>query len=698
MNERETVIMQSLGMQGRRFRAWILFLGAIILWGLYAYSLQFRHGLIETGMRDQISWGLYISNFVFFIGISHAGTLISAILRVTDAGWRRPITRLAEGITVVSLCIGASMIIVDLGRPDRLLNVFLHGRIQSPILWDVLGVTTYLTGSLLYFYLPLMPDLAIAASKPGIGNLRRRFFRMLSLGWTGSPGEWHLLEKAISVMAVAIIPLAISVHTVVSWIFAMTLRPGWDSTIFGPYFVVGAIYSGSAAVVLAMCIMRWAMGLEAYLEPIHFRNLGLLLLSFSMLYLYFNINEYLTAAYKFQGSEKVLLDRLFRGDYAPYFWTTQVVGVALPMLLMGAVLGPKRYRQFAIPGLGLASFLVIIGAWAKRYLIVVPTLSSPFLPIQRVPATWAHYSPSWVEWSITAAAFAAFLLLYTLLSKVFPVVSIWETRHTARSEEEEMVEVPASFGPRAWGVPAALPVLLICGLFLCTGAARAQDSSSIKPGKQKPTAMSVSWKALPPEQKPPAEDARLAPPGAPEHIYAITRSLPIGWRGTDEKENGRVPSHSVIAVAAQLRDASGKPLAWQAVSFSLKTSLGKLDFGNLPTDGEGKAQLIVRDRRYGRYPVSVAYRGDDSHQESIGEVLVDFGPRPAPALPEAGVLIGPTFSPAIGLPFLAFYGSMWVVFIYVVGYLMSWRMRHERLRTSADTRVSGFAPALDNLL
>lgn len=678
MNKRETAIMQSLGMQGRAFRAWVLLLGAIILWGLFAYSRQFQHGLIETGMRDQISWGLYISNFVFFIGISHAGTLISAILRVTDAGWRRPITRLAEGITVVSLCIGGSMILVDLGRPERLLNVILYGRIQSPILWDVLGVTTYLTGSLLYFYLPLMPDLAIVASQPGIGNLRRRFFRLLSLGWTGTPGEWRMLEKAISVMAVAIIPLAISVHTVVSWIFAMTLRPGWDSTIFGPYFVVGAIYSGAAAVVLAMCIMRWAMGLEAYLEPIHFRNLGLLLLSFSMLYLYFNINEYLTVAYKFQGGEKVLLDRLFSGDYAPYFWATQVIGVALPMLLMGAVLGPKRYREFAIPGLGLASFLVVVGAWAKRYLIVVPTLSSPYLPIQRVPETWAHYAPSWVEWSITAAAFAAFLLLYTLLSKVFPVVSIWETRHIEKSEE--LVEAPASFGPRTWEVASPLlPVLLICGVLFCAGAARAQDAPKDKPGKQNPTTLSVSWKALPPEQVPPPEDARLArPSGSPERVYLLLKPLPFRWGVAEDKAPGRAPWRPVIAVAAQLRDANGQPLAWQAVSFKLKTSLGKLDFGSLPTDGEGKAQLIVRDRRYGRYPVSVAYPGNDTHQASIGEVLVDFGPRPAPSLPEAGVLISPTFSPAIGVPFLAFYGMMWCIFAYVVGYLVFWRMRRER--------------------
>lgn len=404
MNERENNLMQSMDMSGRGFQTWIALLCAVVLWGAYAYTRQFRNGLIETGMRDQISWGLYISNFVFFIGISHAGTLISAILRVTDTDWRRPITRMAEGITVVALCIGGTMVLIDLGRPDRALNLFRYGRIQSPIVWDVLSVSTYLTGCLIYFYLPLMPDLAIVADMAGIGSLRRRIYRALSLGWTGSPTEWHLLEKAISVTAVMIIPLAISVHTVVSWIFAMTLRPGWDSSIFGPYFVVGAIYSGAAAVVLAMCILRSVLHLEEYLKPVHYRNLGLLLLSFALLYLYFNVNEYLTVGYKFQGGEKLLLERLFFGDYAPYFWTVQAVGVILPLLLMIAILGPQRWRHFTVPGLGLASFLAIAGAWAKRYLIVVPTLSSPFLPIQGVPQQWGKYVPSWVEWSITVAA------------------------------------------------------------------------------------------------------------------------------------------------------------------------------------------------------------------------------------------------------------------------------------------------------
>jgi molybdopterin-containing oxidoreductase family membrane subunit len=689
MNQREGALLGTLQMSSNGFRYWTAFLVAVILWGAFAYSLQWRHGLVETGMRDQISWGLYISNFVFFIGISHAGTLISAILRVTDAGWRRPITRMAEGITVVALCIGGSMVLIDLGRPDRALNLFRFGRIQSPIVWDVLSVSTYLTGCLIYFYLPLIPDLALVANSGAIGSLRRRVFRLLSLGWTGSPGEWHLLEKAISSMAVAIIPLAISVHTVVSWIFAMTLRPGWDSSIFGPYFVVGAIYSGAAAVVLAMCILRRVLRLEAYLEPVHYRNLGLLLLSFSLLYLYFNVNEYLTVGYKFQGGEKLLLERLFFGDYAPFFWTVQAIGVVFPMLLMIAVLGFERYRHFTIPGLGLASFLAIIGAWAKRYLIVVPTLSSPFLPIQRVPEQWAHYSPTWVEWSITAAAFAAFLLLYTMLVKFFPVVSVWETRPEEPVEGSAPATAPDGFGPAGWG-PVYRTTALIAALLLASASVvRAQTAAHEHPHMQEPGAaapstpaaaiaptaqpsLTITWKALPAAEQPRIEDARVDPgPVPPGRILAFSKPFPLPWSqpGTAQADN---IGFAAIQVAAKLRSPQGTPIVFQPVTFALKTLFGSIDYGARPTDDEGKVELLIRDRRRGAYSVIVSY------QSTKSEALVDFGVRPQVALPAAGVLTGPSFSPEIGLPFLCFYGGMWCVFVYCFGYLVVYRLRRTR--------------------
>ncbi len=665
--EREANLFRSMAETTQAFYLWVGALSAVVLWGSYAYIVQLRQGLVVTGMRDQVSWGLYITNFVFFIGISHAGTLISAVLRVTHATWRQPITRLAEAITVLALCIGAPMVIVDLGRPERLLNIFRYGRIQSPILWDVLSVSTYLVGCILYLYIPMIPDLAVLAERPGLPEWRRRLYKALALGWTGTAEQHHLLEKAITVMAVIIIPLAVSVHTVVSWIFAMTLRPGWNSSIFGPYFVVGAIYSGAAAVVFSMYVVRRVFRLEAYLEPLHFRNLGLLLLSFSMLYLYFNVNEYLTTGYKFEGLDKLLLARLFFGDYAPFFWTVQTLGVFVPMILLMAVLCVKRYHPFIIPGVALASFLVIVGAWAKRYLIVIPTLSSPYLPAQRVPWAWAHYRATWVEWSITAAALAAFLLLYTVFSKVFPVVSIWETR------EGQETEPTASSRPRRWGFVTGMSVVLLACLLVGASSAHAREPRAVK--KPKATALSIEWKALAASKSSPtpAEEAQPEAGGAPRTRFFFVRPFANLWFGPkSSKEQKATP---VIAVTATLRDDKGLPVSFQPVSFSLKTSFGLLQYGSRPTNEEGKAQLAVRERRYGKYPIQVAYEGGDDFGATRSEVLVDFGPRPAPALPKEGVLITPYATAGIGLPFVVFYGLMWVVFFYAFGYLIAWRMR-----------------------
>ena len=674
MNDRELNLLRSLTENSRKFYLWVGCLAAVLLWGLIAYVHQLRDGLIVTGLRDQISWGLYISNFVFFIGISHAGTLISAILRVTHTNWRRPITRMAEAITVFALCIGAPMVIIDLGRPDRMLNLIRYGRIQSPILWDVLSVATYLTGCLLYFYLPLIPDLGILAERSDLPAWRCRLYRSLSLNWRNTPQQKQLLEKAISIMAVIIIPLAVSVHTVVSWIFAMTLRPGWDSSIFGPYFVIGAIFSGAASVILSMYILRRIFHLEAYLEPLHFRNLGILLLSFAMLYLYFNINEYLTIGYKFQGNDRLLLDRLFFGDYALFFWSVQVLGVFVPMLLMMAVLGMKRYQQFTVSGIALASLLVVAGAWAKRYLIVVPTLSSPYLPMQRLPWEWTHYRPTWVEWSITAAAFAGFLLIYTALSKLFPIVSIWETRE----EEPKAAKVEASMGfPRPeWRTTPLLVLGLAVGMLSAATCARAQEPQ--RPEHAQPTKLLVGWQTLPPLGTPSARgDDPDSGSVSPRRVYFFAHPL-FGWLKSKPRETEEDELVPRVAITAALQDQKGVPVSSQPVEFFLTTSLGKIGFGARPTDRAGRVNLVIHNRRYGKYPVEVAYKGDKTHEASRGEILVDFGPRPAPGLPRKGVLIAPYPTAGIGVPFLLFYGIMWVVFSYAFGYLVVWRMRRAR--------------------
>ncbi len=670
MEAREQKLLRSVLENTWRFYAWVGFLVAVILWGLNAYIRQLRDGLVVTGMRDQISWGLYITNFVFFIGISHAGTLISAILRVTDTDWRRPITRMAEAITVFALCIGAPMVMIDMGRPDRMLNLFRYGRIQSPIIWDVLGVSTYLTGCMLYFFIPMIPDLALLAEQPRLSWWRRRLYRALSLGWTGTPRQKELLEKAISSMAIFIIPLAVSVHTVVSWIFAMTLRPGWNSSIFGPYFVVGAIYSGAAGVIFSMYVLRRVFHLEDYVQDLHFRNLGLLLLAFSLMYLYFNINEYLTAGYKLEGAERLLMDRLFVGDYAVLFWLAQSLCVFIPLALMIAVLGFKRYRQYTIPGVVLSSALVILGAWVKRYIIVVPTLRSPYLPSgQRMPWEWTHYHPTWVEWSITAAAVAGFMLIYTLMAKVFPIISIWETRE---QESETEVTEPAAQRSRWWKPGVVIPIIALALVF---GAARADAGTEAKSKQPKPTSITAQWQTIPATtatgESVPAEAGSASPPKR-VYWYADRLPDPLGFLGDSADDNERpLPG---VAVVASLLDATGAPIAFKPVQFLAKTRLGTLDFGSRPTLADGSAKLTIKDRRYGSYPMQVVFQGDEEYAPATFDIMVNFAPRPSPSLPQTGVLITPYATAPITVPFLAFYGTMWAAFLYAFVYLILWKI------------------------
>ena len=397
--------------------AWVLFVVAI--WGLVCWGYQIRNGLAVTAMSDYFSWGIYIIDFVFFIGISMAGTFISAMLRLTGAQWRRPITRMAEGITLFALLIAGPLIIMDMGRPDRFFHVLRYGRVQSPILWDVLSLTTYMAGSLLYLYLPMIPDLAILRDQgQRFAPWRRKLYRVLALGWHGTEQQRDRLERAISVMAVVILPVAISIHTVTAWIFGMTLRPGWHSTIIGPDFVVGALYSGIAAVITAMALFRSLFKLQRHITAEHFKKLGVLLLVVGLVYLYFTVNEYVGSEYMTQVVETQLLGRLFRGSYAVQFWSMVGLGLLVPLLLL--TLPWTR----TIKGIVAASVLVNIGMWLMRYIIVVPTLSAPYLPVR--PGVVLAYVPTWVEWSITAGGFAAFALMYLLFSKIFPIISIWE--------------------------------------------------------------------------------------------------------------------------------------------------------------------------------------------------------------------------------------------------------------------------------
>ena len=412
IHERDAALFAPIARTGRGFYLTVAVLGLAILWGAVAYWTQFDQGLGVTGLQQPVSWGFYVTNFVFFIGISHAGTLISAILRLSRAEWRRPITRMAEVITVMVLFIGAGQILVDLGRPDRLFNVIRYGRYQSPLLWDATSISAYLTASMFYLYLPLIPDIAILRDRLG----KRRFlYSVLAMGWTGTEHQHRILNRAIAIMAVLVIPIAVSVHTVVSFVFSMTIQPAWHSSIFGPYFVAGAIFSGIAALIVAMAIVRRIYHLQAYLKPIHFRYLGHLLLVMTLLWFYLTFAEYLTGYYGNEPEEMKVFWSKFTGPFWPTFWAMLALNFVVPMAFL------VNLRNHAVGKTVVASVAVVLGMWLERFNIVVPTLSNPRLPF---PAT--HYWPTWVEWGETAGSFGLFILLYVLFVKFFPIISIWE--------------------------------------------------------------------------------------------------------------------------------------------------------------------------------------------------------------------------------------------------------------------------------
>ena len=294
----------------------------------FMYIRQIRYGLGTTDMRDIASWGLYIADFVFLIAVSLVGSLITAILKLSDVKWVTPLTRISEIIAVAALISALLIIVVDMGRPDRLWHIFVFGRLQSPIIWDILVVNTYLVLSLLLLYLPLIPDIALLRRHMGHKpKWQQKMYQILSLGWQGTDEQFRILSLSLNALMVIIIPVALSIHTVTSWLFASTLRPGWDSTIFGPYFVAGAFMVGAAAVIVTMYIIREAYKFKDYITDQHFNLMGKLLVLTSLIYLYFNLNEFLVPAYKMKSGERAHILDLLVGNYAFLFWMVQIVGM-----------------------------------------------------------------------------------------------------------------------------------------------------------------------------------------------------------------------------------------------------------------------------------------------------------------------------------------------------------------------------------
>jgi molybdopterin-containing oxidoreductase family membrane subunit len=417
---------------GWRGRVWVIVLLIFCFIGLVAYLLQLSKGLVVTSMRDYASWGIYISNFVFFVAISLVGSLITAVLRLTNVHWSTPLTRIAEIIAVSAITFASIIIVVDMGRPERFYNLFTHGRLQSPIIWDVVVITTYFFISILLLYLPLLADFNILLQiKKRTGSRLNKLYSFFGSFWKNKPEQIKINNRSIQILSITIIPVAFAIHTVTSWLFATTYRPGWDSTNFGAYFIAGAFLVGSGAVLVAMYIFRKAYKLDKYITNDHFDRMGKIVVMLALVYLYFNVNEFLAPAFKMKKTEEGYLHGLFTGVYSRIFWFALSTAIFIPILILVNKKGRKPLPAF------VAGCLVVIGSWFKRYLIVTPTLLNPLLPMRDVPDSYRHYFPSWQEWAIAMGSLAGMMLIITIFARLLPIIPIQETIDEMEEHEKD---------------------------------------------------------------------------------------------------------------------------------------------------------------------------------------------------------------------------------------------------------------------
>ncbi|MEJ5225821.1 MAG: NrfD/PsrC family molybdoenzyme membrane anchor subunit, partial [Anaerolineales bacterium] len=374
--EMNAMVMESMTTTSWKFWVVFIFLGLVVLVALFgAWGWMISEGLGLTGKNRPGYWSLFLVHTVFWVGISHAGTFVSALLRVFRAEFRRPFTRAAELMTTFGLAQAGIQIFAHMGRVWLAYWMFpfpnqrgLWTNFQSPLMWDFLAINTYLLASTMYLFLPLIPDLAMARDRST--GWRKVFYRTLALGFRGTEGEWAHLRIALNIFAFAILPVMFSVHTIVSWDFAVAMRPFWNSTIFGPYFVIGALHSGIAAVAMVLVIIRASMKyMDYFIRPEHFDALGKLMLVVSMAWAYFFFNDYMVQWY---GGDKVTHWVLEWHEYGPAGWIwfmMLITNVAIPWLtLWNKSIRRNPWLLFII------GLLINVGMWAERYIIVPVSL------------------------------------------------------------------------------------------------------------------------------------------------------------------------------------------------------------------------------------------------------------------------------------------------------------------------------------
>ncbi len=415
-------VLATLAPASRGYWATVGLLAFGVLIGAGCWAYQIAAGVGVAGMNNPVAWGTYLINFVFWVGIAHSGTLISAILHLMRASFRNPIARAAETMTVFAVCVAGLFPFIHLGRVWMVYYMLpmpnqrnLWQNFQSPLMFDVVAISTYLAVSTLFWYTGMLPDLAVVRDRST--GRKKKIFTLISLGWTGAQEQWRHYTRAYLFFAALAAPLVISVHSVVSWDFALSVVPGWHTTIFAPYFVAGAIHSGLSMVLTLMIPMRRIFNYEKIITIDVLENVAKTIIFTGLIVAFAYGTEFFMAWYSRNPVElEVFRYRPF-GDYATGFWIMAVCNTILPLVFF------FRFARRSLMILFMVSILVNIGMWFERFVIIVTGVSRDF-----IPHAWGLYAPTWVEFGIMIGSFSLFFFLFMLFVKHLPSVSMTEMK------------------------------------------------------------------------------------------------------------------------------------------------------------------------------------------------------------------------------------------------------------------------------
>ncbi|EIM31730.1 polysulfide reductase [Leptothrix ochracea L12] len=412
---------------------WVIFAVSFLVFmvGVVCAYYQYETGLGVANLRNPQVWGLYISTFIFWIGMSHSGTLLSAILHLMHADWRKPIYRFAEAMTTFSLMTAGLFVMIHLGRLWEFYYVIPYPNerwtwpnFASPLVWDGIAISTYLTSSIVFLYFGMIPDLAICRDRAT--GFRKTFYRLLSLGWMGTDRQWANFRVTYLTIACFLIPLAVSVHSIVATDFAVSIQPGWHVTSFPPYFVAGALYSGCAAIITLFIILRYVFRFEEYMTKPILDKICKLTFAIAMVWTYLNLIEYASVWYGDNEYAKETLIYRATGPYAPYWWAMNFLGSIVPLTLAFKSLRGHMTTMMIV------SILLNLGMWLERFMIVTPTFSHG-----HHPWTWSDdWMPNWIQFAIVIGSFGWFNMLFMLFCKIFPTISMYEVKEMVYHRSE----------------------------------------------------------------------------------------------------------------------------------------------------------------------------------------------------------------------------------------------------------------------